>query len=219
MFDLDQGIAEWRRQMVAGGIKTPVPLEELESHLREDIEKQICSGTDAEPAFAAAIKRMGDGGSLKREFEKVQDSEKARRRNRWRVVSTFAGTGFAYSVIFVTLIFERRSAHVEITSGELFLVLGSMVATLLFGLVGRYFAKFLPNITNEWRQAAVIVVGIFLGAALFRLVWAMLPLNNIIEAQLALLWTMSPLLGIGNLFGAWIDLCSGRRKRMIAANA
>ena len=40
MFDLEQSIADWRRQMLAAGIKTPVPLEELESHLREEIERQ-----------------------------------------------------------------------------------------------------------------------------------------------------------------------------------
>lgn len=39
MFDLEQSIAEWRRQMLAAGIKTPVPLEDLEIHLREWICK------------------------------------------------------------------------------------------------------------------------------------------------------------------------------------
>ena len=37
MSDLEQSIAEWRKQMLAAGIETPVPLEELEIHLREDI--------------------------------------------------------------------------------------------------------------------------------------------------------------------------------------
>ena len=37
MFGLEQAIADWRQQMLAAGIKTPVPLEELEIHLREDI--------------------------------------------------------------------------------------------------------------------------------------------------------------------------------------
>ena len=40
MLDLEQSIAEWRRQMLAAGLKTPVPLEELESHLRDEIEQQ-----------------------------------------------------------------------------------------------------------------------------------------------------------------------------------
>ena len=37
MFNLEQAIAEWRQQMLATGIQTPVPLEELEIHLREEI--------------------------------------------------------------------------------------------------------------------------------------------------------------------------------------
>ena len=44
MPDLEKSIAEWRRQMLAAGIKTPVPLEELEIHLREEIEQQMKSG-------------------------------------------------------------------------------------------------------------------------------------------------------------------------------
>jgi len=41
MFDLEEKIAEWRRQMLVAGIKTPAPLDELEGHLREEIELQI----------------------------------------------------------------------------------------------------------------------------------------------------------------------------------
>ena len=45
-------------------------LDELESHLREDVERQMRSGTDAERAFEVAVKKMGQGSVLKREFEK-----------------------------------------------------------------------------------------------------------------------------------------------------
>jgi len=37
MFDLEQAIIAWRQQMLAAGIKSPVPLEELENHLRDEI--------------------------------------------------------------------------------------------------------------------------------------------------------------------------------------
>ena len=205
--------------MINAGIKTPVPLEELENHLREDIERQIRSGSDAEQAFAAATKRMGEGDYLKPEFEKIEGSDEQRRRNRKRIAATFAGTGFAYSVVFVTWIFIRRSTQAEITWREFLLVLGSMGATLLFGLVGRYFARFLPIIFNEWLQAAVIVLGIFIGATLLRLVWAFVPLSNLIQAQVVLFWTMSPLLGLANLAGAWCERCSKERKQLNAVNA
>src|SRR6267154_3427870 len=54
MFDLDQAIAQWRRQMLAAGIKTPVTLDELESHLRDDVEQQVQSGWEVQPAFEAS---------------------------------------------------------------------------------------------------------------------------------------------------------------------
>ncbi len=59
MFNLEQAIAEWRRQMMAAGVKAPVPLEELESHLRDDVQQQMKSGTGAQEAFEAAVQRIG----------------------------------------------------------------------------------------------------------------------------------------------------------------
>jgi len=70
MFNLDQAIAEWRRQMTAGGIETPAILDELESHLREDVERELRSGPDVERAFTAAVRKIGPASALKKEFEK-----------------------------------------------------------------------------------------------------------------------------------------------------
>jgi hypothetical protein len=71
MFDLEQSIAEWRRQMLAAGIKTPVPLEELEIHLREEIEQQIKPGTNPQQAFENSVQRIGHANDLKSEFKKI----------------------------------------------------------------------------------------------------------------------------------------------------
>jgi hypothetical protein len=70
MFDLEQFIADWRHQMLAAGVKTPVPLEELELHLREDVEEQRKSGLSEPQAFAAAVRRIGPGKTLNAEFTK-----------------------------------------------------------------------------------------------------------------------------------------------------
>ena len=78
MFDLEQSIADWRRQMLAAGIKTPVPLEELEIHLREDIERQMRSGLDVQKAFEAATRQIGQARALRSEFEKNDVSIGAR---------------------------------------------------------------------------------------------------------------------------------------------
>ena len=72
MLNLEQAIADWRRQMLAGGIKTPVPLEELEAHLREEIEQRMKSGLDWQAAFEISIRQIGQPQALNREFKKVK---------------------------------------------------------------------------------------------------------------------------------------------------
>src|ERR1035438_8307115 len=72
MFDLDQTISDWRRKMLAAGIKTPVPLEELEIHLREEIEQHIKSGLNEAEAFQAAVEKIGQADQLQKEFKKVK---------------------------------------------------------------------------------------------------------------------------------------------------
>jgi hypothetical protein len=69
MFNLEQSIAEWRQQMLAAGIKTPVPLEELENHLREEIERQMKSGLSGQKAFEISVQQIGQPKILKREFK------------------------------------------------------------------------------------------------------------------------------------------------------
>jgi hypothetical protein len=70
MFNLDTAIAEWRQQMLDAGIKASVTLEELESHLREEVEQQVRSDMDAEWAFEIAMLRIGRPNVLKDEFKK-----------------------------------------------------------------------------------------------------------------------------------------------------
>ncbi len=70
MFDLDQAMAKWRQQMMASGLKAVVALDELEQHLRDDVEHAIRSGTDVQEAFETAVKRLGEAESLAKEFAK-----------------------------------------------------------------------------------------------------------------------------------------------------
>lgn len=72
MFDLEQSIAEWRRQMLAAGIKARVPLEELENHLRDEVERQVKSGLNGQEVFEISIRQIGQPKTLKREFKKTE---------------------------------------------------------------------------------------------------------------------------------------------------
>jgi hypothetical protein len=72
MFNLETAIADWRKQMLAAGIKTPVLLEELGIHLREGIERQVKSGLSEPIAFEVSVKQVGQPQSLRSEFKKVE---------------------------------------------------------------------------------------------------------------------------------------------------
>jgi hypothetical protein len=79
MFNLDQAILEWRRQVIDAGIKRAVLLEELESHLRQDVEQQMQLGWTAQEAFEVAVARIGRADELKREFAKGDKSSNVNR--------------------------------------------------------------------------------------------------------------------------------------------
>jgi drug/metabolite transporter (DMT)-like permease len=88
MFNLEQSIAEWRRQMQAGGIKTPVPLEELECHLREEIEQLAGSGLPLGGAFGTAVQQIGQAQTIKTEFTKIERN--SMRRLTFILIGIFA---------------------------------------------------------------------------------------------------------------------------------
>lgn len=58
--------------MLAAGINMPVPLEELESHLREEIERQMGLGRDEKEAFEISAAHIGKPVELKNEFKKEE---------------------------------------------------------------------------------------------------------------------------------------------------
>ena len=71
MFDLEEKISEWRQRMLTAGIKSPVPLHELESHLREDVEHQVAAGFAVEQAFEISARKIGTPQTLKTEFARA----------------------------------------------------------------------------------------------------------------------------------------------------
>ena len=58
--------------MLAAGIASPVPLEELESHLREDIQEQMHIGLREQDAFEVCVKNIGQPKLVKKEFAKTE---------------------------------------------------------------------------------------------------------------------------------------------------
>jgi hypothetical protein len=71
MFDLNRAIAKWRRHLAAAGIESSQVLDELESHLRDEVDAQMDAGAGAREAFEAATRRLGEAETLQVEFVKA----------------------------------------------------------------------------------------------------------------------------------------------------
>ena len=77
MFNLEQSIAKWRRQLQSAGVKHPEIVDELESHLREDVARRVQSGESEEQAFEGAVQSVGHASLLKHEFAKLGGKKRA----------------------------------------------------------------------------------------------------------------------------------------------
>jgi len=65
---LEERIKEWRRYISRRKEVKPIDVEELEDHLRTQVEVLRESGLDSDEAFLVAVKRLGDIDSISREF-------------------------------------------------------------------------------------------------------------------------------------------------------
>jgi hypothetical protein len=70
MFDLNRQIDLWKRAFAAKKTCSSDELEELESHLREQVEAMIAAGHSQEEAFAQSASRLGARDAVCREFAK-----------------------------------------------------------------------------------------------------------------------------------------------------
>jgi len=152
MFNLDQAIAEWRRQMIAGKIKSAEVLDELESHVREDAERKIRSGMNPPQAFEASVRAIGRGDTLKAEFAKVEGFTEARAGKLIGIALSVLTTGFA--LMATPAFFTIR----EMTLGQRLVGLAAVAAIFFAIMSWRFNHIYLPVIRNRrLRMAAGIV--------------------------------------------------------------
>ncbi len=127
MFNLEQAISEWRRQMLTAGITSPVPLDELESHLRDEIEQQIKSGINAQQTFENAVTRIGQANVLKSEFNK----SRCKGMNRIIMMMMITGViGVAAGAGFVMPAIALYRNHSVMSGGHVALLVFGIAVTL-----------------------------------------------------------------------------------------
>ena len=83
MFQLENAITNWRNGLLDNQNLTNSNIDELEGHLRDEIDSLVLAGLNEEEAFMVSTHRMGDQQTVGAEFAKINPSLVWRRRTFW----------------------------------------------------------------------------------------------------------------------------------------
>ena len=147
MFNLEESISDWRRQMLAAGIESPAPLEELEIHLREGIERQVKSGLNEQNAFEISVQHIGQSKMLKNEFKKSERTS----IKMFGILAVLIG-----AVIILRILTEHPdAAHYRPNEQVRFLIVGG--AIIFFGLSSAFFYFEISDARNvrRWKTIGI----------------------------------------------------------------
>jgi hypothetical protein len=148
--------------LLAAGISSPGVLDELEAHLREDMDRQMKLGTTAQQAFATALLTLGKAHSISVEFKKC---------NRASSIVEKLMIGICF--VFVGFIIFLGAATVILCFGswqERVVAAVAMVSSLLVACSWRYAVPLLPVITNKrlrWGVGLACIASGFLCSSFF----------------------------------------------------
>lgn len=215
MFHLELSISDWRKQMVAAGIQSPVTLDELESHLREEIAQQMESGLAEQKAFETATAKIGPGAVLSLEFKKsgVDAELRTKRVGRW-----FSGLTVAYALVLTILLIRHQP---EFSFNERFLGFGAVAAMLASVFVAwRILPGFFPFISSKRVQFGIGLLGGIAGVGwFFVFVFLILPRCRFTEGQLvvAIFWALVPVQALPT--AAFMILDKNERRRVTSGNS
>jgi putative ABC transport system permease protein len=102
-FDLDKAIASWRRNIRLNRAFLGEDLDELESHLRDHVERLVSEGHEERRAYKQALERLGLYADLQVEYKKVRLG-----RSKWHR-SLLRDTRWALTMLGSYLTIARRN--------------------------------------------------------------------------------------------------------------
>jgi hypothetical protein len=147
MFDLDESIGRWRRRLSRDETVRPSDLDELESHLRDQVDGLREAGLSYEEAFLVATRRLGDPEHLSEEFAKVHGDSVWGYRFFWMTVGLLAffligslSTGVSQIAVALGAAGVSRFGLVGLPPDLLGYVLGGLGLVVHIAILGIAFA-------------------------------------------------------------------------------
>ena len=214
MFNLESSIARWRQQMLAAGLQSPVPLDELEIHLRDVIEQRLQSGMGEQSAFESAVGQIGGANPLQDEFAKVETASDAR---KWKLqqFAFFAGATL-FPLWIGCMVYFKFGNFSHAASGER---MSSLAAVAVFSLLlwsGRLCHGLLPVISSK-RTRDIILYVVFTLVVIWWVVFlhVIVPRHDYTVGQFGVTFLWGFLPPVGAFAGlVWGIETAARRPRM-----
>ena len=214
MFHLETAITEWRQQMLAVGIKTPVPLEELEAHLREDISQQVKSGRSEADAFESAVQEIGPANTVQGEFNKIGSVNSA---FDWKLMEiSFGITASVIPLFFCsTILYFKYGSFVDVTPGQ---QISGVVAAAIFALFiwsGRLGCKMFPVVPSK-RTRGVITAFCIAPVIAWWIIYmiVIVPIHDFTMSQFTVAFLWAFVVPAGPMMGLCWGIEAAARKRM-----
>ena len=178
MRDLEKQIAEWRRKVAKTVGHRKNVLDELEAHLREEIERLVLAGSAPEDAFRSACDKIGVPAAVGSEFQKLALGWRA----QWMPVKVaHAFVIFLALFLGAVLIYNLGGTKLLLTSHVVSVTLGYVLMFVIGALAMCYVGARLvrpPGPTHEYLllrttlQFAGLAVILTAIAVVLGMVWA-----------------------------------------------
>ena len=123
MFDLNEQINKWRGNLAQSETLGSSDIDELESHLREEIEHLTGLKLSDEEAFWVANDRLGSTDSLANEYEKINRGVKFRHRLFWIATGVLGYFLATYLADVVSIAISVSSGSMDYNPGTIIIVL------------------------------------------------------------------------------------------------
>ncbi|MBW8034810.1 MAG: hypothetical protein FVQ79_03935 [Planctomycetes bacterium] len=166
MFDLSKEISNWRTKLSQKQTCIDTDLDELESHLKDEMDQLEKKDLSQQEAFLVAAHRLGDTDALADEFAKVNKSLLLRKKLFYAVCGIFAFMSATYvatafskiSLLLATLHGYRgyTAATIEMVSKSAVFVLMILlwyIVTIKMDPDGRRFSK-----TADTRKGKLVLL-------------------------------------------------------------
>jgi len=155
MFDLNEQINRWRGNLAQSETLGSSDIDELESHLREEIENLTTLKLSDEEAFLIATYRLGSTDSLAGEYAKINRSSIFRRKFSLMITGILAyllATHFATAISKDCVLLAANSGITGYRSLG-FIGFGSQILTLMTTFfLGYFICRFILQIPGLRKQ-------------------------------------------------------------------